>query len=84
MRLEEAQQSGHEHTVNLVIADGQQQLPGDNELRGFEGLQGRSMLLWGAEDAQFLFAQVGFIEMALPEVARTPTAAATRIAGSQY
>ena len=44
--------------MTLNISDGRQQLPNDAELQGLRGLQGRTVLLWGAEDAQFLYAQV--------------------------
>ena len=59
------------------IATSRQLLPDDRL-----GLHsGRPILVWGVEDAQFLFARVISTEVALPApIQKTPTAAATKVA----
>ena len=49
-----------------------------------EGLEGRTVLLWGVEDAQFQYFHIEFLENSLAGgSAKTPTAAATRVQGLQ-
>ena len=65
--------------------DARQLLPNDPSLADIERMAGRKILLWGVEDAQFFYAQIESIETELPGgVSKTPTAAATRVAGSPY